>query len=1016
MAGVQFGVLGPLEVVSGGVRVRLGGAQRVRLLAVLLLEADRVVPLARLIDALWDKQPPTTAKTQVHKTVSRLRQLLGVQMLVGDPAGYRLHLGDDVELDVRVFAEHAARADRAAEQGRLADAVVAARAGLRLWRGPALAGVSGSVVRAAAQRLDEQRITVLERCLHWELELGQHAQAVAELTELVSQHPLRERFRGLLMLALYQAGRQADALKVYEHGRRILAEELGLDPGPELRAVHQQVLAGVDEVGPMSGRRGDSASAFAEELEGLLKKRRMSWRKLSDLAGYTPGWLSKVKHGAPPSAELARRVDQVLEAGGRLIALAAVASPARLAQLPAAAATFVGREAELRELIEVLALPGLPGTPHMVAIDGPPGVGKTALALRLAHGVASRYTDGQLYVDLRAYSPDGRPRLAEEVLEEFLIALGVQVDVIPAGLESRSALYRSVLADRQVLVVLDNAADSHQLQPLVPAFAGCAVVVTSRKRLGGISICGDQRVSLGPMSEEESITLLRKVISAERAGAELDAVRALAERCGRLPLALRIAGERVVMHPHYSVGQLVDELAYEEQRLDALITDDSAAVRTVFSWSYRNLSTDGARMFRLVGLHAGAHVSTGAAAALAGMPIHNARRLLDRLSNVHLLEGLGGDRYRMHDLLRVYAAEQAMIVDPPVVRTLAIRRMIDWYLHNAYAANYVLAPQRSDPELDDSAFDVDIAEFDYETALQWCEIEMENIAMATQMAVDVGENIAAWKMPVGCFNYLYLRKRWTQWVASHELGVIGARRARDRFGEAWVRNNLAIAYRELRRLDEARSCYLKALTIRRKIGDQVGEAWTLTGIGFLDMEMGAAEDAARHFEQALDIFQETGGNRDGDAISLANVGDAYRALRRYNLALDALRAGLEVFRDLAAQWGESYTLVKLGDTYCELEQPDDALSCFQQALETRRQSGDRWGEGETLHKRGQVLLGTGQIGPARESLSRALEIFEELGDPRAADVRACMSSLNPVSIKAEMDPPSRLRQARPSWP
>ena len=742
----------------------------------------------------------------------------------------------------------------------------------------------------------------------------------------------------------------------------------------------------------MQDRRDDGTSPFAEELERLLRKRGLSWRRLSDLIGYTPSWLSKIKHGAPPSAELARKCDQVLEAEGQLIALAAATGgPVRLAQLPAAAATFVGRDTQMGALTQILASAGTPGVPRTIAIDGPPGAGKTALALRVAHAVVDHYSDGQLYVDLRGYSPDGRPRIVDEVLEEFLTALGVQIDVIPAGLDARAKLYRSVLADRRVLVVLDNAGASQQLAPLVPASAGCGVVVTSRKRITGIELDGDSRVTLGPMAEEESITLLRKVIGAERAAAEPEAIRALADRCGHLPLALRIAAERVATHPHHSVSLLVEELATENERLDGLSTDDSVAVKTVFSWSYKDLSADAARMFRLIGLHTGSHIRTGAAAALADQPMAQARRILDRLTAVHLLEGLGSDRYRMHDLLRVYAAEQAAAEELDADRTLALRRVVDWYLHNVYAANHALAPQRHDPVLEKSEFGVDVADFGYDSALEWCEIEMSNIVLATRIAFEVGEHVACWKLPAGSFNYLHLRKRWSLWVASHEVGVEGARSAKDPYGESWVLNNLAIAYREVRRVEEAKQTFEKALAIRMEIGDKVGQGWTLTGVGFVGFDQSQFGVAAQHFAHALEIFREVG-DRHGEGVALANLGDAHRALGEYDRAVPVLEEALALSLDLEDRYGEGYTLVKLGNTYSELKRPAEALDFFERSLELNREVGDRWGEGDTLHKKGLLLGDIGEHEQARECLCAAVAIFDELGDPRAADLKELLAA------------------------
>ncbi|MFC0546826.1 ATP-binding protein [Kutzneria chonburiensis] len=393
------------------------------------------------------------------------------------------------------------------------------------------------------------------------------------------------------------------------------------------------------------GRSEGAAALFGPELRRLRQQCGLSLRDLSKVIGFTPGYLSKVENGRPPSPELARACDETLSAGGALAALANAEASVRPAQLPAGIRRFVGRCDQLRSLDSAGA--------RTVIIDGPPGTGKTMLALRWAHHVVDRFPDGQLYVDLRGYSAHGRPMEPGVALEEFLGALGVPANGIPAGSERSSALFRSLVADRKLLVVLDNAASAEQVRPLLPAAPGCVVVITSRERLSGIAA---PRVTLGAMTPIDSVALIRSVIGDERADAEPDAVTDLAVRCGFLPLALRIAAERVVAQPHYLVRDLVEELD-ADGRLDVLSTFDSIAVRTVFDWSYRRLDADCARMFRLLGLHRGPHIDTGAAAALAGLPVPAVRVLLDRLAAVHLVQSLGRDRYELHDLLREYAAE-----------------------------------------------------------------------------------------------------------------------------------------------------------------------------------------------------------------------------------------------------------------------------------------------------------------------------------------------------------------------
>jgi hypothetical protein len=391
------------------------------------------------------------------------------------------------------------------------------------------------------------------------------------------------------------------------------------------------------------GRAGRAAAPFGLELRRLRRQHGLSLRDLSRAIGFTPGYLSKVENGRSPSPGLARACDDTLVAGGALLAMATAEPAVRPAQLPAGIRRFVGRDDELDRLDTADA--------RVVIIDGPPGVGKTMLALRWAHHAVDRFPDGQLYVDLHGHCSDDRPMDARVALAEFLTALGVPADCVPDGLERRSALYRSMLADRKMLAVLDNAADAAQVRPLLPAAAGCVVVVTSRERLPRIAA---SRVTLGPMTPADSVALIRSVIGDERADREPAAVADLAARCDFLPLALRIAAERVVAQPHSLVRDLVEELD-ADGRLNVLSTYDSIALRTAFDWSYRRLDEGCARMFRLLA-QSGPCVDPGGAATLAGVTEPIARLLLDRLAAAHLVQKVG-DQYRLHGLLRDYAAD-----------------------------------------------------------------------------------------------------------------------------------------------------------------------------------------------------------------------------------------------------------------------------------------------------------------------------------------------------------------------
>ncbi|HMD91447.1 MAG TPA: AfsR/SARP family transcriptional regulator [Trebonia sp.] len=597
-------LLGPVRAWRGERELELGGPRRRALLG-MLAHARQAVSRGALIDGLWGSEPPASAENSVHVYIAGLRRVLEPrraprapsQFLTGAGDGYRLRLAPGT-LDTEVLGQRMADARRLAAE----DPAAAARAldaALGLWQGASLAGIPGSWAEIERARLDELRQTATADRIDIMLTLGSHHEALAELAALIRQHPLQERFHGQLMLALYRCGRQADALGAFAHARRALADQLGIDPGPALQRLHQQILT------------ADTALDLPQP--GGRVKRTLVPRELP--AG--------VNTFTGRSAELAA-LDQLLAAGGR----------ADRDSAKAAALTCV--------------------------VAGTAGVGKTALAVHWGHRVRDAFPGGQLYVDLRGYDP-GEPVTAAGALAGFLRALGVAARDIPADVGERAACYRSLLDGRRALVVLDNAASVEQVRPLLPGTPSCVVVVTSRDSLAGlVARHGAHRLGLDLLPAGDAVGLLRELIG-ERVAAEPVAAATLAGQCARLPLALRVAAELAAVRPDMDLAELACELADEERRLDLLDAggDPRTAVRAVFSWSYRRLPADVARAFRLIGLHPGPDLDTFTAAALTGTSAQRAADLLRQLARGHLIYRAAPGRYAMHDLLRAYAAGAA---------------------------------------------------------------------------------------------------------------------------------------------------------------------------------------------------------------------------------------------------------------------------------------------------------------------------------------------------------------------
>ncbi|MFC5747028.1 ATP-binding protein [Actinomadura rugatobispora] len=664
-------------------------------------------------------------------------------------------------------------------------------------------------------------------------------------------------------------------------------------------------------------------------------------------------------------------------------------------QLPAAVRDFVGRDAELALLDDRLT----PGDDVVIAlVTGTPGVGKTALAVHAAHRARHRFPGGQLYVDLRGYAAE--PALApEQALEGVLHALGVPAGRIPAPPAARSALYRSLLDGRRVLIVLDNAASAAQVRPLLPGAPGCAVLVTGRGDLSGLTAReGARPLELAPLEPAESRALLRRIVGAERVDAEPGAAADLARHCAHLPLALRVAAERAAARPGLRLAGLVRELD-ERNRLDVLGADDEhTAPRTVLSWSYHALPPPAARMFRLLALHPGAEVSPGAATALAGAGPGEARRLLDRLVRAHLLEEAApGGRYRLTGLLRCYAAELAETEEPRRDRSAAVRRVLAWYLHTADDARRLLCPHRVAPRLTVPDGPPPRRFRSAREAREWCESERDNLVAAVRHAPATGHHDIGWRLPLALWTLCLPRGPWTDWVAAHRGALDSARHSGDDAGEAYALGALGFARQDRGRFEEAANHFLSAQLIFKYVRDRRGEAWALHGLGYALRRLHRYDEAILLHRQALRISTEIG-DAGGRAWSLGGLGFAYAGRRRHAEALNHFERALCIARGTDRR-AEGWALYGLGHAYQTLGRPEQATGHYGRALEIFREIGDWRGRGETLDGLGKAHLRAGRPEAARACWTRALEAFQDLRSPQASRVRDRLLILDDDTVR-----------------
>jgi tetratricopeptide (TPR) repeat protein/transcriptional regulator with XRE-family HTH domain len=735
------------------------------------------------------------------------------------------------------------------------------------------------------------------------------------------------------------------------------------------------------------------------ELLGVERTTVVRWE--SGETGPLPGIRPKLARALRVSAD---RLEELLDSGGspasgsgRGTARGGPTTVPR--QLPAAVADFTGRAAQLAALTRILGGTGdgTPGTVVISAIGGTAGVGKTALALYWAHQVAHRFPDGQLHVNLRGFDPSGTPVTPAGAIRGFLDALGVPPDKIPPGLDAQAGLYRSLLADKRMLILLDNARDEQQVRPLLPASPASLVVVTSRNQLAGLAVAhGARLLTLDVLTDDEAVLLLTARIGPSRAAAEPEAIREIARLCAYLPLALAVAASRAASRPGFPLAALAAELRDAVGRLDALDTGDPAAsVRAVLSWSYRRLTDEAARLFRLVALHHGPDITAPAAASLAAITEPEARQLLRDLARDSLIAEHARGRYALHDLLRAYAAEQAQAAETEPERTAAIGRVLDHYLHTGCHATLSLHPSGEPISLGPPMDGVVPERFDgYQPALSWFAAEHDVLLAALGLAAEAGFDGHAWQLPWIMTAFLAIRGHYQEWAAIERTALAAATRTGDRAGQALSGRLLANALSALGDHDRAAGYYASSLELYRQLGNQLGEAKVHQGLGLAADRQGRYGDALDHGEQALRLYEHIG-DKEATAEMLNTMGWEHGLRGDYREAREFCRRALALCAEAGNRLLEGNIWDSLGYAEHHLGSLSEAAACYERALSIAVELGDRPSEAEALTHLGDTRHAAGDLLQAREAWRQALAILDDLGHPDAEGVRVKLAGLPP---------------------
>ena len=919
---MEFRILGPLDAYHGGKQVKIGGPRQQIVLAMMLLDPGKVIPLSRLIDAMWDGDPPVTARAQVQICISNLRRTMGA---VGRPDlidthshGYLIRL-EDSTLDLREFEGPAAAGHRSLAAGKAAEAVVQFRSALSLWRGSALCNISSTLVQNSVAHINELRLSVLEARLHADLLTGQFEHVPGELVRLTNEYPLRERFRALQMTALYRAGRQAEALEVYRNTYSMLTDELGIEPCKGLKDLHQAILNG----------------------------------------------------------------EQVPDSPGLAVLSPTQAAAPRL--LPAEIPDFTGRAKIIDAIVKTVTAEASGGkmgySAPVVVLFGQGGAGKTTLAVHISHRLAEQFPDGQLFARLRVGDHSVRPN---EVLGRFLRALGVDGSSLPDGTEERAEMYRGLLSRKRILVTLDDAMSPEQIAPLLPGSSTCSVLVISRKRLTGLpAAC---RYEVGAFSRRTAIELLSRVVGANRVEAEPEATDALLQLCGNLPLALRIAAARLAARPHWSVAALGDRLADESRRLDELSYGDMGLRASIaVSYDnlspdarrlLRLLALSEAPDFEAwVGaplLQTDMLQATDLIEELAESYLIDAKQG----------PAAGPVRYQFHDITRPFARERLLCDESPQERHAALERLLGALLYltdeahrREYSGDYLTShsgasrwqlPERLTAQL-------------LENPLTWYERERLSIIMGVRQAAASGLVEHSWDLAQRAVTLFETCSYFGDWRDTHAVALEAACGAGDRRGEATMRYSLGSLYMFEQRNSLAAEQFAVAGQIYTDLGDEYGAALVLRNAAVLERRSGRLEQALTHSQAALEVFRAVG-DHVGQAHVLHNLAQVWLDYGADDTANDLLDQAASICQQIGNRRVYAQVQRQIGDLRLRRGDLDEAAEAYHAVLSIVRESHDRVGECYALVGMGRVDIRRGRPGSAAQMLIGALEVAEETGD------------------------------------